>query len=1288
MLKQKSKILASITRVSLIAMLVIGVAASFVVSFGSRQHVSAATNSTLNFQARLLTISGNLVADGNYNVEFKLYNASSSSGSSQGSCSGDANCLWTETRTTSNKVRVVNGYMTVNLGSVNAFSALNWDQEMWLTMNIGGTATPGWDGEMNPRLKLTAVPYAFRAGQLVSQNGANINTVSFAAPTGTRSITIPDESGTICLQSSSACGFLTAAAANLGYIQNQTSLSQVANFRINGTGRADVALQAPLFDTASAGALAIGTTNATSISLQQNVTVASGKTVTIQGNTLIQPASDGIAFNVKTSLANNVFTVDTANARVGIALGGSVSPTLQSTGLEIKGGLRFSGASNTFADAYDTPKVGTSTVNSLINVVNYDPGTNGQIIAVGIPIGADITSRALSLFDGRAVTHQPTLAVLSPDETQLGGFSWDGSNSTFFTKTSTNTMALQANGLNVATFQNVSSVARVGIGNGSPSYPLDVTGDINSTTALRVGGNIVCTSTGCTSASGSGSYIQNQTAAPQTANFVIQGVNTTTNTATIKGVLNQDNDLLQFQASTGTPVAGIRPSGAIYSAAINDPITDIPANARLFIQPVANASTAIIARASSGGAPTGDIIKLQNAGGTTDLFTVGAAGATTITNATSGAFRIQDGSSNPIFTVNGSNSRVGIGNVTPSYSLDVVGDINSSTAIRVAGTVVCDTTGSTGCTAKSGSGFYIHNQTTVQSSNMYVQAATSGSVAAKFQAFNGGAGNIAEFLNGTGTTVGSISSVGAVLFKPSTNSTSGFQVQPSGSTTPVLNVDTQNSRVGIGTATPTRSLDILTNDSSNSAMPLIVQQLGVGDVGIELKNTNQSYYVGVDTGDSNKFKITSSSASGTATAGVDTVGSLTDAGDSNFMNSAQFTAGATGVISTLFANVGTTIGTAPNNVAQMALYTNSGGNPGTLLASTSATTIVSGWNSFTLSAPVSITNGTVYWIAYNTNGTTGAQNNLKYEATGGTSKYAAQTYGTWPSSFGPNSGSAFKFSMYGIIQASAGSDSFANNLFQLTTNGQATFKNNSNSTTAFQVQNASSTSLFTVDTTAGNIQIGSAVTDATATELILDSYNSGTDPTGVVGAMYYNTSTGNFRCFTATKWNNCGGLMLSTTNSATINSCTAACGPVATAPNVWVPGFCTVGRVIHMYASGVFGSTGTPTLSMGLYIGTTGVKATTTPLGVGNVITPGATTAYGWEFDGYIICNSTTSVIVHGATSFLTNNATGANADSKIYSASAVTITDTAQSLYLFPTWSANVAANTITANQFIIETM
>lgn len=42
---------------------------------------------------------------------------------------------------------------------------------------------------------------------------------------------------------------------------------------------------------------------------------------------------------------------------------------------------------------------------------------------------------------------------------------------------------------------------RVGVGKDSPQYPLDVVGDINSSTALRINGNSVCTAAGCAAVS-------------------------------------------------------------------------------------------------------------------------------------------------------------------------------------------------------------------------------------------------------------------------------------------------------------------------------------------------------------------------------------------------------------------------------------------------------------------------------------------------------------------------------------------------------------------------------------------------------------------------------------------------------------------------------------------------------------------------------------------------------------------------------------------------------------------
>src|SRR4051812_20065179 len=76
---------------------VLSLFSSLVISVTNPQTVAAATNSTLNFQARLETASGAIVADGTYNVEFKLYNVSSA-----------GSALWTETYYDSNGVTAGN----------------------------------------------------------------------------------------------------------------------------------------------------------------------------------------------------------------------------------------------------------------------------------------------------------------------------------------------------------------------------------------------------------------------------------------------------------------------------------------------------------------------------------------------------------------------------------------------------------------------------------------------------------------------------------------------------------------------------------------------------------------------------------------------------------------------------------------------------------------------------------------------------------------------------------------------------------------------------------------------------------------------------------------------------------------------------------------------------------------------------------------------------------------------------------------------------------------------------
>jgi parallel beta-helix repeat protein len=100
------------------------------------------------------------------------------------------------------------------------------------------------------------------------------------------------------------------------------------------------------------------------------------------------------------------------------------------------------------------------------------------------------------------------------------------------------------------------------------------------------------------------------------------------------------------------------------------------------------------------------------------------------------------------------------------------------------------------------------------------------------------------------------------------------------------------------------------------------------------------------------------------------------------------------------------------------------------------------------------------------------------------------------------------------------------------------------SATAFQVQNASAAALFTADSTNNRLEVGSSTTDSTAIFFTLDKYNNGTDPAGVDGAMYYNTSLNKFRCYQNAAWTDCvltpgsisQSLLASASNSIDIGS--------------------------------------------------------------------------------------------------------------------------------------------------------
>jgi len=87
--------------------------------------------------------------------------------------------------------------------------------------------------------------------------------------------------------------------------------------------------------------------------------------------------------------------------------------------------------------------------------------------------------------------------------------------------------------------------------------------------------------------------------------------------------------------------------------------------------------------------------------------------------------------------------------------------------------------------------------------------------------------------------------------------------------------------------------------------------------------------------------------------------------------------------------------------------------------------------------------------------------------------------------------------------------------------GAITLQNAADSAAALLVKNLNSDALFTVNTTNSSVQIGSSTTDATSILLVADSYNQNTDPTGIAGAIYYNTNRNKFRCYQNGGWTDC-----------------------------------------------------------------------------------------------------------------------------------------------------------------------
>lgn len=280
-----------------------------------------------------------------------------------------------------------------------------------------------------------------------------------------------------------------------------------------------------------------------------------------------------------------------------------------------------------------------------------------------------------------------------------------------------------------------------------------------------------------------------------------------------------------------------------------------------------------------------------------------------------------------------------------------------------------------------------------------------------------------------------------------------------------------SGQLGLGTTAPTRQLEVDVSNTTVNAMPVLIKQSGNGDSGIEYRAGTNDYFAGIDSTDG-AFKISSSLAAqgSTVTEGYATQGAATDQ-NAMTTQATKMTSNVNGTVQSISAWLGY-VGTDAD--VQVGLYADNGSGtaPGALLTTSSiATAKADSLNTFPVT-PVSITNGTVYWIALSTHDA-----DTYYGDTGGTTLYRTGDGYPMPTSFTANANSSSKLSFYATVTTPGGmTDEFGSQaLFSLSNSGQLQLHNYLDSTTAFSVQNAADSSIFTVDTTNSTVSVDGSV---------------------------------------------------------------------------------------------------------------------------------------------------------------------------------------------------------------------
>jgi hypothetical protein len=327
---------------------------------------------------------------------------------------------------------------------------------------------------------------------------------------------------------------------------------------------------------------------------------------------------------------------------------------------------------------------------------------------------------------------------------------------------------------------------------------------------------------------------------------------------------------------------------------------------------------------------------------------------------------------------------------------------------------------------------------------------------------------------------GNMSVYGDFLQKDTTASINAFQIQSASET--VLNVDTLNNRVGIGTTAPTAPLDVLGPDSTNLNFASVIRN-GSGNDIAKFRDDGV-----VDLGQ------TSSS-----TFGDTTVESAVDGGANSVVSADRFITPNSGAnVTSMSVYISTIDPTPANDDYKLGIYTDNNGAPGALVASSAQGTLTANsWNTLPITA--SLTGNAYYWLAYINNGSAGSYNDPVFTATSApTHAYLNNTYSSgFPGSMAGATVNDYYHSIYanlsngyiaGLTVGASGNVGIGTG-DSVSPAANLTVQTQQNNTQAFQVQNSLGVSAFNIDTQNNLTDIPSSIV-STGTAQFQSSTNS------------------------------------------------------------------------------------------------------------------------------------------------------------------------------------------------------